>query len=827
MMWSSFRRSRPWLRWVAVAAVVAVAAACDYVVGADSGQLDPDFGGGDGVASFAGTARSDEDAELAVRQPDGRIVVVARRPANGVALVGYRPDGAFDPDFGDGGVAPTSLPFAVLADATAAPDGDVVVVGAILGAPVTGWLVARFLPDGAPDPAFGQNGIARVFPDLEAAVPLGGVDGVVAVGDDLVLRARREGTSGLNDTALVRVGPDGRLVTGFGPDGTGSVRIGDSVAGAVAALPDGSFVSNFAGGGDAGLRFVSATGEVTATVSLAGLANGPSRIDGIEVGGDGSVVVGGPVPGGAGGVALVRLTPDHAVDPDYGTAGAASVPLQVGDRTAIDLIPAGLLVATSTPTVDDARLETALVDATGTLVPGYGDGGTATFAEGAAFRSLLGTPTGAVLVGATSPGGAEPGDVFLLAIDDAGAPDPAFGEGGRSHPDIGQPGQDEFSVVARLPHRRLLVAGDTGDGLVAGRYGPDGAPDATHPPAPLLPDRLQGAHVVRDAAVAADGATFLLVQDGDQVPEPFFGGGGSGWRVIKLRPGGDVDPTWADDGVLSVPGGNFPHAVGVRPDGSVLVAWTRIEAGHPVPPHGVQPATFEFLVSAFTPTGAPDTSFGTAGTIRHPASGGESPPPPPHTGWMAIGPHGEAYFTGIGLARLDPAGTAFTAATLPTGLGFAQDVAVDAAGRVLVTGAGSAGQPAPDVVARFDADLVPDTSFGTGGVAPLPAIRPGRVESGPILLVDGLGRITVVAQGPADGLSYQDLVIRKLRADGTVDAGFSGDGVALAAFQPGGRDVAVHGAALAGRDVVVVGGASPAAGAPPTGRDAVIVQVNG
>jgi uncharacterized delta-60 repeat protein len=805
---------------VAVAAVVAVAAGCDYAVGTDSGQLDPDFGGGDGVASFAGTARSDEDAELAVRQPGGRIVVVARRPDNGVALVGYRPDGTFDPDFGDGGVAATSLPFAVLLDAIAAPDGDVVVVGAIFGGPVTGWLVARYLPDGAPDPAFGQNGIARVFPDLEAAVPLGGVDGVAAAGDDLVLRARREGTSGLNDTALVRVGPDGKLVTGFGPDGTGSVRIGDSVAGAIAALPDGSFVSSFSGGGDAGLKYVSATGEVTATVSLAGLASGPSRVDGIEAGADGSVVVGGPAPG-ADGVALLRVTPAHAVDPDFGTGGVATVPLQVGTTTAIDQVPAGTLLATGTPTVNDLRFEVGLVDATGALVPGYGDGGVATFADGASFKALLGTPSGAVLVGATSPTGDQPGDVLLRAVDAAGAADPDFGDGGVSRPDIGQPGQDEFSVVARLPDRRLLVAGDTGDGLIAGRYAPDGTPDAGHPPAPLLPDLFQGPHAVRDAAVAADGAAFLLVQDGDQLPQPFFGGGGSAWRVIKLRPGGDVDPTWGDGGIVTQTGSSFPHAIGVRPDGSVLVAWTRIEPGHPVPPHGVQPATFEFLVSALTATGAPDTSFGTGGTIRHPASGGESPPGPPHTGWMAIGSHGEAYFTGIGLARLDPAGTAFTPATLPAGLAFPQDVTVDAGGRVLVTGVGSGGASRPDVVARFDADLVPDTSFGTAGVAPLPGIPPVQVTSGPILLVDGLGRITVVAQGPSEGRTYADLVIRKLRADGSVDTAFSGDGVALAAFQPGGRDVTVQGAGLAGRDVVVVGSTAT------TGHDAVIVQVNG
>jgi hypothetical protein len=52
---------------------------------------------------------------------------------------------------------------------------------------------------------------------------------------------------------------------------------------------------------------------------------------------------------------------------------------------------------------------------------------------------------------------------------------------------------------------------------------------------------------------------------------------------------------------------------------------------------------------------------------------------------------------------------------------------------------------------------------------------------GPLLLVDGNGRITVVEFGSADGLNYPDLVIRKLQHSGDPDTAFSGDGLALAA----------------------------------------------
>jgi hypothetical protein len=269
-------------------------------------------------------------------------------------------------------------------------------------------------------------------------------------------------------------------------------------------------------------------------------------------------------------------------------------------------------------------------------------------------------------------------------------------------------------------------------------------------------------------------------------------------------------------------GGSFPNAIALQPDGTVLVAWTVIHPPRLIPPHGVEPATFDFRIDALTPSGQPDTTFGTGGSLLHPFTGSPGPPGPPFTGWMAVGPDGTAYLTGVGLSRVDPDGTAFTPGALAgTDLG-ATDVAIDPWGGVVLTGRATVdGTSGVDVVARANADLTAlDPAFGTAGLAPLPPTLPGQVLTGPMLLVDDHGVVTLVSQARATGLGYDDLVIRRVTARGAPDAGFSGDGLAVGAFAPGGETATVAGAALVGHDVVVVGRFTDA-------LDGMVARVNG
>jgi hypothetical protein len=190
-----------------------------------------------------------------------------------------------------------------------------------------------------------------------------------------------------------------------------------------------------------------------------------------------------------------------------------------------------------------------------------------------------------------------------------------------------------------------------------------------------------------------------------------------------------------------------------------------------------------------------------------------------------VGPDNQAYLTAFGLERLDPAGTAFTPIPVPAGLGTPEDVAVDAQGRVLVVGTNTQnGGSAATAVARFDASLALDPSFGTGGLARLPPLQALGRSAGPLLLADPGGGATVVEYTVSTrGTFYVDLAIRCLLDDGSGDTGFSQDGLAQSAFANGGPGIGVSDAALLGTDVLVSGGKPSPAG----DLDAYVVRING
>lgn len=808
------------------AAMLVAAAGCDFAVGTATGQLDPTFGDGDGYATWAGTASSDDRAQVAARLPDGKVVVAAQVDGR-TTLVRYLPDGSPDPAFGEGGVAPVPAHYDLMRQVAVVGD-DIVLTGfAFAGGTYPGWKVTRFQPDGSPDPGFGVEGQAR-FEPFESVVPVGLVHGVVPSGDGLLLLAERGGVSGLDDGVVVRLGAGGVVDTAFGPDGSGTVRVGQATdslpSGAIGALPGGAAVVSYRDGTTLGVRTVSATGALGPATPLPAAA-GLNRVDLIDVGPDGSVLVAGRA--GSGGLAVVRLTAALAPDPAFGIGGVAVVTssaLPPAPRWALARSSAGIVLAaagSSSSGGGPGPLVTLRLTAGGALDPGYGDGGIQGYPDVTEVGGVFATAGGALVAGSRELNGRS--DLLLLAVDAAGAPDPAFGDGGRVVDDLRRQAFDRFTAVASLPGGGLLVAGDTGDGLVAGRYDAAGTPDADHPPAPLLPEVFVGPHVVRDAAVDADGAAYLLVQEGSAEPESFSGGGGSGWRVVKLGADGEVDEAFGDGGIVHHDGASFPNALAVR-DGRVLVAWTVVHPARIIPPHGVEPASFDLAVDALTTAGAVDTSFGDAGRISDPTwQGSDAPPGPPFTGWLDLDADGNAYLALGPLLRLSADGDTLTTATLPAGVSLsASDVAVAADGAILATGEGRTGATAPtvDVVARFDGTLALDPTYGTGGLAALPAPANAYpvASTGPLLLVGGDGSATVVEQARTDDLSAGSLVLRRVGASGAPATAFGGDGRVNGALAPGGAGVTVVDVALQGGDVVVAGARAD---------DAAVARVNG
>lgn len=199
------------------------------------GTLDPTFGaGGTAIADLFSTPASAHDV---VMQPDGKILAVGGAlNFNLFALVRYNPDGTLDASFGSGGKVTLAAGRAAFSVALQ-PDGKIVVAGDSLAPPgaATGFALARFNPDGTPDPSFDGDG--RVVTPFTF---FGGATSVVLQADGKLVAAG----VGDGNFALARYATDGSLDPTFDGDGKVTTNPGgfDSIL-ALALQPDGKLVA--------------------------------------------------------------------------------------------------------------------------------------------------------------------------------------------------------------------------------------------------------------------------------------------------------------------------------------------------------------------------------------------------------------------------------------------------------------------------------------------------------------------------------------------------------------------------------------------------------
>jgi uncharacterized delta-60 repeat protein len=200
-------------------------------------------------------------------QPDGKLVVAGDSDAN-FALARYNSNGSLDAGFGSAGKVITS--FGGIDQASAVivqPDGKILVAGQTDTGISIDFALARYMPDGSLDGAFGTGGrvvtnFTGASDDLAAAVVLQS-DGKIVVG----------GTSDDN-FALARYTPGGILDSTFGGAGTVTTNLGgEDVLHALALQPDGAIVAV----GESADRFALARYQVFGQLSLR-LALSPEAI---------------------------------------------------------------------------------------------------------------------------------------------------------------------------------------------------------------------------------------------------------------------------------------------------------------------------------------------------------------------------------------------------------------------------------------------------------------------------------------------------------------------------------------------------------------------
>lgn len=334
------------------------------------GTLDPAFGTGGVVRVSHDPTLSSTAADVAL-QPDGKAVLAGREfgAVSGsslfdIAVARLNPDGTRDPSFGGGdGVVYLDLQGQQDEAAAVAVDsaGRIVVAGrswVVLGN--SDAVVVRLLPDGSPDPSFGNQGVVvlNLRSNFDAAYGLAlQADGALLVAGSYQpsvltpwlarLRAdgtrdRRFGRKGLVIPKLsgawydLTVQPDGRIVT------AGEVLAELTVA---RYLPDGKADGSFGAGGMTSVQ-----------VDPSGLLRGRAAAVGIHADGT-MLVVGAATATNVSDMAAVALLADGTPDARFGAGGVVLHHDPVGWNSALQdvaLLPDGSVLAAGSVGFDSA-----------------------------------------------------------------------------------------------------------------------------------------------------------------------------------------------------------------------------------------------------------------------------------------------------------------------------------------------------------------------------------------------------------------------------------------------------------------------------------------
>jgi uncharacterized delta-60 repeat protein len=370
------------------------------------------------------------------------------------------------------------------------------------------------------------------------------------------------------DAAGADAGPDagpiscpevspGQLDPGFGSSGGLAASFGSGAqANGVVLQPDGKVV--MIGTGSAGMlvarytptgvldpSFGAGAGYVTDSTMNGGTA--------IALLPSGDILVGGYEK--KMGMLVQRYSPSGVRAATFGSGGTSVVSFSVGEPWVSRLLvedDGSIIVYGTVGTGDAYWTAFARLDATGTLDPAFGAGGTtmmqflgmSAFSSGLAIDQAKGFVGNATLTTPTALVGTDHHVVFRVSAD--GTLDTSFGSSG-----VVDLGAGEAGGLALAPDGAIVTAGAQGDHFAITRLDPTGAIDSSFGAGGWTSLFDTGSNAT-DVEVASDG-TILAV-----------GKGGLGMAWARVTSAGVPDPAFGDGGTNSVALGAVANALAVR-----------------------------------------------------------------------------------------------------------------------------------------------------------------------------------------------------------------------------------------------------------------------
>ncbi|MEZ4751328.1 MAG: hypothetical protein R3B54_12140 [Bdellovibrionota bacterium] len=728
-----------------------------------SGALDTAFSG-DGKQNTAFAAGRHDIANAVAIQTNGRIVVagftdagdnefaVARYLTNGNLDTSFSGDGLNTADFGSGHDIANAVAIQT--------NGRIVLAGSAYNGTNNDIAVARFHTTGALDTTFSGDG--RAITSIGTSEDAGHA---MAIQPDGRILVAGYGKIGGNDQfAVVRFLTRGALDTSFSGDGRVNTAFAGStsdVAYDMALQTDGKIVVGGVSYGTNGKLFAlaryltngnldtsfSGDGLVTTSVATEGGA-----LNGITILSNGKIMAVGKTLELTNRIVAVRYTTNGNLDSSFDNDGIFYYSIGSGDDMAfaVKQAPNGsVAIAGATHTGSEYDFAALLFGGFGSLDNSFGTNGRVITPIGSgdddalAMRYYRGKT---VLIGRTVVGANW--DIALARYDQngstagGGAADPSFGGTGRVGTDIGN--DDMANAAARDSQNRLLIAGYTNDGtdhnFLIARYTEDGVLDTTFRTTGITTVAVSSTHDAANAVAVFSNGA--VVAAGYQ-----YNGTAQDFAVVKVTSAGVPDTTFSGDGIATTSinaGDDVAEAVALYTDGRVLAVGSTVSGGNR-----------QFALVRYLSNGNLDNSF-----------------------------------SGDGIQTLSLTTNGDTSA-------FA--VVLQSNGRIVVGGRAHDAAGKLVAVARYLSNGTLDNTFnGTGSVVTSLGSNGAELYG---LAVDEVGSIFGV--GRAFGIRDKLAVVAYL-SNGTLDASFSGDGIAI--LSNGSRDLVGNSVVLGGGGKLVVGG---------------------
>ena len=380
----------PRLFFVLVAAIAASLAIPSAALAA-AGDLDPTFGGGDGVATTPiGTV--DQAFGMTI-DPSGRILVAgsafAASTKKDFAVARYDAGGSLDATFGGGdGVVTTNFAtgsYDEALDVSVDAAGSVVVAGTSTTGTQSDVAVARYLDDGSLDAAFDGDG--KVVTDVGGGADAGNALAITA--DDGVVVAGGAFTGSTTDFAAVRYTAAGALDASFDGDGIVTTDFvgGNDVATGIAVDAGGNYVvggsaENGTNKDDFALARYDASGALDPTLDADGkvVTTGNDQARDLAIDATGRIVLAGSAfTGSTLDFALLRFRANGSIDTTFGTHGRVTTAIGTGSDVAeaVAIDGNGTIVAAGSAASGTERdIAVARYTPNGTPLRIFGTGGT-------------------------------------------------------------------------------------------------------------------------------------------------------------------------------------------------------------------------------------------------------------------------------------------------------------------------------------------------------------------------------------------------------------------------------------------------------------------